>query len=226
MVHCWALHKFWKSLISIVVISTTVVTTEVLCISQQKTIKSTKLSPSFKPPNDYHFSIPISLDTEETQIKNENNKLIEKFWELWNDKRSITSLIRDNTIENNNGSDGDCAISPYCVKSQQLNIEDNPFQIIVYPRGIFSSSTTSKSTSASAYLSYIPNQYNDEIDIYWRIKLLNTATNTTLPIFTSGGLPRSNDTFISAMTFCSKNEAVDSVGRTNDWGKCKKIETI
>jgi hypothetical protein len=32
------------------------------------------------------------------------------------------------------------------------------------------------------------------------------------------GLPRSNDTWSSAMTFTSRFEAVDSVGRTADWG--------
>jgi hypothetical protein len=71
---------------------------------------------------------------------------------------------------------------------------------------------------AAAYLKFKPTSPGDEADVAWTLQLVSGRSGTALPIFTSGGLPRSNDTWSSAMTFTSRFEAVDSVGRTADWG--------
>ena len=140
-----------------------------------------------------------------------------KFWSLWNDKRSFVDLIRDET----NYKDDDSAKDeiPYCVVSDEFIVEGSKFQVLLYPRGVYSSTDQPlRGTPASAYLSYLPDKYGDEVDICWKLRLVNGNINEALPIETSGGLPKSTTTWSAAMTFCSPQEAVDSVGRTSDWG--------
>lgn len=175
----------------------------------------------------YTFSVPLQ------NAKPKPDSAIDTLVELWNDPRPITSLIASDDRsyvgerENANGS-GKKEI-PYCIISDEFEIEHESFQILLYPRGRFvrdysstasSSSTDNISTTitgpASAYLRYLPKQYGDEVDIAWKLKL--RTKDKTLPVGTSGGLPKSKDTWSSAMTFCNEFEAVESVGRATDWG--------
>ena len=177
-------------------------------------------------PNTYTFSIPLQNKRPKPE------SFIETFKELWNDPRPVTSLISSNDrtnvgeIENDSGSMEDI---PYCIISDEFEVENEKFQILLYPRNRFVGDSSSITTSegefipgaASAYLRYLPKQYGDEIDIAWKLKLcskVNGDDKQTLSISTSGGLPKSNTTWSAAMTFCTEVESVESVGRTTDWG--------
>ena len=163
----------------------------------------------------------------------------ETFDRLWNDKRSLADLWRDsalagstkNDLDNNQDSD-----IPYCLVSDKFTVAattSSPanltFQVLLYPRGVYSSRPTglTDQTPASAYLSFCgSSNSNDEkeqafpteADVAWKLQLVNRRTNQALPVVTSGGLPRSKTTWSAAMTFCTLAEAVDSLGRTADWG--------
>ena len=156
--------------------------------------------------------------------------------QLWNDPRPVTSLIGDAIDKvNDNDDDDDTARGkpkaiPYCILSDEFEIQQrHKFRILLYPRGRFAGSSSSSTSSpslagpAAAYLRYIPEKYGDEVDISWKLRLVDTRDKNTnneqaLPIMTSGGLPRSNTTWSAAMTFCSEWEDIESVGRAADWG--------
>jgi signal peptidase I len=185
----------------------------------------------------YSFSVPL------INARPKPESFIDTFIELWNDPRSVTSLVAtdDRSFVGERENDkGTTEEIPYCIISDEFKIENESFQILLYPRGRFvrdysSTSTNNGSNSsndgivtgpASAYLRYLPKQYGDEIDIAWKLKLCAKDTDTskkqedskTLSVVTSGGLPRSKDTWSAAMTFCTELEAVESVGRATDWG--------
>jgi len=77
----------------------------------------------------------------------------------------------------------------------------------------YSSTDGTVTGPASAYLRYLPKQYGDEIDIAWKLRLVDASGKECKPltVATSGGLPKSEDTWTSAMTFCAEMEAVESV---------------
>ena len=146
---------------------------------------------------------------------------------LWNDPRPVTSLIRDaldsktTADESESSSNGD-EIS-YCMLSDEFLVDNqHRFRISLFPRGRFaagsSSSFKANNGPAAAYLRYFPDQYGDEVDVGWKLTLVDTRTNASLPIITSGGLPKSNTTWSAAMTFCADNEDIESCGRAADWG--------
>jgi signal peptidase I len=160
----------------------------------------------------FYFNVTIPLDT----VRPAPRDPVEQFQRLWNDKRSLADVLRDQTSNNE---------VPYCLVSETFDIplhNDNnlTFQVLLYPRGVYGSSTSvgGNNVAASAYLSFHSHYPGVEADVAWRLKLIDATNNETLPIVTSGGLPRSNSTFSAAMTFCTPSEALDSVGRTADWG--------
>jgi signal peptidase I len=180
-------------------------------------------------PEAESFSVPLTAERPApTTAKGTLNR-------LWNDPRPVTSLIRDALDSKasageessdgsiNGGGGGGSGEIPYCLVSEAFMVDRrHKFLISLFPRGRFAagSSTSFKANKgpAAAYLRYIPNYYGDEVDIAWRLKLVDTRTNTSLPIITSGGLPRSNTTWSAAMTFCVDNEDIESCGRAADWG--------
>jgi len=180
--------------------------------------KTTKESPSSSFPKTESFSVPLISErpAPATATATLNR--------LWNDPRPVTSLIRDALDDKNpteeNTKNGEI---PYCLVSDQFLVDNqHRFTVSLFPRGRFaagsSSSFKANNGPAAAYLRYVPNEYGDEVDIGWKLKLVNTQTNTSLPIMTSGGLPRSNTTWSVAMTFCADNEDIESCGRAADWG--------
>lgn len=161
------------------------------------------------------------------KIRPEPTSAMDRFWRLWNDKRSFVDLVRDSNAENTDNGSG----LPYCLVSDQFQVANLTFQVLLYPRGVYSSASSSSSSSlltnvddrkrsASAYLSFWPNQRGQEADVAWKLKLVSKTNGKekVLPVETSGGLPKSNTTWSAAMTFCSPAQAVDSLGRTADWG--------
>lgn len=178
----------------------------------------------------YGFSIPL------INARPKPNNVFDTFVELWNDPRPVTSLIGDRatvgtvttSATNNTRHTTNESEIPYCIISDEFEIEGQKFQILLYPRGRFVSSSNGPNggrlTSdyipgpASAYLRYLPQTYGDEIDIAWKLQLLNTLDEKALPVATSGGLPKSNTTWSAAMTFCTESEAIESIGRATDWG--------
>lgn len=150
--------------------------------------------------------------------------------QLWNDPRPVTSLIRDALDskskpkeENSNNGSSKSGEIPYCLVSDEFLVDNqHRFIVSLFPRGRFaagsSSSFKANNGPAAAYLRYVPDHYGDEVDIGWKLRLVNSHTNTSLPIMTAGGLPRSNTTWSAAMTFCSDNEDIESCGRAADWG--------
>lgn len=148
---------------------------------------------------------------------------IDTFIELWNDPRPVTSLFGDRTRAGQwEGKDGKTEDIPYCIVSEEFQIGKGAFQILLYPRGRFVGASSSLYGGlASAYLRYLPEKYGDEIDIAFKLRLcVKQADGTTIPlqVATSGGLPKSDDTWSAAMTFCTEFEALESVGRATDWG--------
>lgn len=186
-------------------------------------------------PRSYTFSVPL------VNAKPKPSNVFETFVELWNDPRPVTTSLLSNNDrssvgsiirESNGNDDGDTNDNnveniPYCIISDKFEVESESFQVLLYPKGFTSSSTSStldelKDGSAmgyaSAYLRYLPHSYGDEVDITWKLKLIDTRTSQALSVRTSGGLPRSSDTWSSGMTFCAETEAIESVGRATDWG--------
>jgi signal peptidase I len=180
-------------------------------------------------PTTYSFSIPL------INPRPKPTSFVDKFIELWNDPRPISSLVQSS--DSSYVGTGDNEV-PYCIISDEFYIDDEAFQILLYPCGRFVGGSASLSSgdgektivsgAASAYLRYLPKKYGDEIDIAWKLRLRsskspdtsegNSRDTTYLQISTSGGLPRSPDTWSAAMTFCHELEAVESVGRATDWG--------
>lgn len=164
-------------------------------------------------PRTYNFSIPL------VNARPKPQNFIGTFVELWNDPRPVSSLISNSDRSNVGLNNADEKI-PYCIISDEFDVENEKFQVLLYPRGRFVSTTVSGSDSsneiygpASAYLRYLPKKYGDEIDIAWKMQLVdNRRPSKPLPVVTSGGLPKSNDTWSAAMTFCTEVEAVESVG--------------
>ena len=167
--------------------------------------------------NTFSFSVPLISERPTPQTR----------WatlqQLWNDPRPVTSLIGD-AIGNTDDGDERTKSSdiPYCLWSDEFLIGDNQqqhsFRILLYPRCRFASAQGNQQGPAAAYVRYIPQEYGDEVDVAWKLRLVDTRTNTSLPIMTSGGMPRSNTTWSAAMTFCSEHEDLGSVGRAADWG--------
>lgn len=176
----------------------------------------------------YKFSVPL------VNARPKPTSIIETFVELWNDPRPITSLVTSDDrslVGERQNDDGAKEEIQYCIVSDEFKIENQSFQILLYPRGRFvrDYSVTGPAENgivtgpAGLYLRYLPQEYGDEIDIAWKLKLCDMDPNKTrgeksLSVATSGGLPRSKDTWSSAMTFCTEMEAVESVGRATDWG--------
>jgi len=134
---------------------------------------------------------------------------------LWNDPRPINEAFSSDAPGDTDDGLYTAETLPYRLTTGNFAIHNQTFEIILYPRGILDREAVG---SAAAYLRYHPSKPGDEIDISWTMRLLDGETGSPLPLFTSGGLPRSRDTWSSAMTFTSSFERVDSLGRTGDWG--------
>ena len=158
-------------------------------------------------PRKGQFSVPVGQ--RDTNLK-------EKFESLWTDPRPISSLIRGGGRNGNDGGGG----TPYCLSSAPFETLGCRFEVLLYPRGLLAGSSAAPSSGdrASAYLRYLPDAPGDEIDVAWTLRLTDGRGGTAIPVETSGGLPRSADTWSSAMTLCSAEEAVTGIGRSNDWG--------
>ena len=209
-------------------------------VPPSNTVGDPKIRPPQSSNNKYgvteYFSVPLTVD----QVRPEPKGFFATFDQLWNDPRPVTSLIGD-ALENSNNNDNNMENKdvdiPYCIVSDTFVIQDqHTFRILLYPRGRFAGSSSSSSSTSSArgtgpaaaYLRYIPDAYGDEVDISWKLRLVDTTANDGvtqqqseadgLPIMTSGGLPKSNTTWSAAMTFCSEWEDIESVGRAADWG--------
>ena len=187
----------------------------------QQEMKS-KTQSQTSPSKSYSYEYSIPLDTARPKPQS----IMDTLTELWNDPRPITDIVqsKDRTMVGQlQSTSGDVQAIPYCIQSTEFLMDTESFQILLYPRGrVMSSPTTSSSDNvsgpASAYLRYLPSHYGDEVDLTWTLRLRDVRSNTTLPIETSGGFPKSNDTWVAAMTFCTDVEAVESVGRATDWG--------
>ena len=149
-----------------------------------------------------------------------DSQKVEETWQakldrLWNDPRPFTEAFDDDVAAT--GGDGAFTSEtlPYRLTTGTFDIHNQTFECILYPRGILNREAVG---SAAAYLRYHAANPGDEVDIDWTLRLIDGRTGNALPLFTSGGLPRSNDTWSSAMTFTSNMERVDSLGRTGDWG--------
>jgi signal peptidase I len=176
-------------------------------------------------PEAEFFSVPLIAERPEPKTA------LSTLDRLWNDPRPVTSLIRDaldskTTIDESGSSNGISSNGDeisYCLLSDEFLVDNkHRFRISLFPRGRFAagSSTSFKANNgpAAAYLRYFPNEYGDEVDVGWKLTLVDTRTNASLPIITSGGLPKSNTTWSAAMTFCADNEDIESCGRAADWG--------
>jgi len=178
---------------------------------------SQRTPPGTGYPEAKSFSVPL------TTVRADPTTAVATWKRLWNDPRPITSLIRD-ALDNKLVADdqNDDAV-PFCLVSEMFLVDQrHRFQISLFPRGRFAagSSTSFKANNgpAAAYLRYFPDRYGDEVDVAWRLTLVDTRTNSSLPVISSGGLPRSNTTWSAAMTFCADNEDIESCGRAADWG--------
>jgi signal peptidase I len=178
----------------------------------------TKATSSLKaPPSTFPKTFSFSVSLINARPKPES--FVDSFIELWNDPRPVTSLL--NVVGERETAAGEIEEIPYCIISAKFQIDTELFQILLYPRGRVVSGSTANDGPASAYLRYLPKKYGDEVDIAWNLQLgiLHDDKNfKVFPVSTSGGLPKSNTTWSAAMTFCSDNEAVESVGRATDWG--------
>lgn len=222
MLHCiFFLMNYVVTLILITV-------TTVSCLSAISTTKN--------------YKIRVPLNT----VRKSTNPL-DILSELWNDPRPIGAVVRSNRtfVGKVKNDDGILKDIPYCVLSDKFQIFGESFQILLYPRGRFvgdDNNLVNVSGPAAVYLRYLPKEYGNEIDITYRLRLVDSRNNVPLPIATSGGLPRSNNTWSSAMTFCSEagevmisifisyhenrnrrlikcfSEAIESIGRATDWG--------
>jgi hypothetical protein len=157
---------------------------------------------------EYNVKVPFKT------VRDSSNP-IDILSELWNDPRPIGTVIQSNRafVGKVLNDDGIIRDIPYCILSDQFDICGENFQILLYPRGRFvddDKNSLNVSGPAAAYLRYLPNKYGNEIDITYKLRLVDSRNNVPLPIMTSGGLPRSNYTWSSAMTFCNE------VGETMD----------
>jgi len=216
-------------------ITTTKKTTAPSCSSQSKEPNNNNNNNRKKHyPIIESFSVPFMK--ERPQPKTFGSTLNQ----LWNDPRPVTSLVgdavRSGSSSNNNNNNINGKVIPYCLWSDEFLVDrKHKFRLSLFPRGRFAAALSSTSSEqpdeasdsgsdsnvggyAAAYLRYIPNEYGDEVDIGWRLRLVDTRTNTSIPIVTSGGLPKSNTTWSAAMTFTSDNEDIESCGRCADWG--------
>mmetsp|Transcript_32879 Transcript_32879/g.38282 ORF Transcript_32879/g.38282 Transcript_32879/m.38282 type:complete len:594 (-) Transcript_32879:413-2194(-) len=191
-----------------------------LCLSTNSISVTTQTKPP-KHHKTYKLSIPLN------KSKPKPNNIFEKLNELWNDPRPITSVLSKNDRSNVGTiiqETNDEKNIPYCIISDEFEVESQKFQVLLYPRGRFVSGKVRNENNdilsgpASAYLRYLPTVYGDEVDITWTLQLRDRRTLQPLQIVTSGGLPKSNTTWSAAMTFCAENEAIESVGRATDWG--------
>mmetsp|Transcript_2730 Transcript_2730/g.8024 ORF Transcript_2730/g.8024 Transcript_2730/m.8024 type:complete len:614 (-) Transcript_2730:90-1931(-) len=172
-----------------------------------------------RPSSEQDNEPAVVVTTSFSRTIQADSQKVEETWQakldrLWNDPRPFTEAF-----------DGDVAIGdndvftsetlPYRLTSGTFDIHNQTFECILYPRGILNREAVG---SAAAYLRYHAASPGDEVDMDWTLRLINGRTGEALPLFTSGGLPRSNDTWSSAMTFTSNMERVDSLGRTGDWG--------
>lgn len=178
------------------------------------------------------FSIPLTVERPQP------TSVFDTWNRLWNDPRPVSSLIQDAIKSNSNSNnDEENSTIPYCLLSEEFLVpavsddddldddhKQHRFQISVFPRGRFATSSASSKAntgqSSGVYLKYIPDKYGDEVDVLWKLTLVDTADTTIklLPILTSGGLPKSDTTFTCGMTFCVENEDIESCGRCADWG--------
>ena len=206
------------------------------------TTATTKKPSTKKLPNEELFSVSLIKARPEP-------KTFKATWNrLWMDPRPVTVVIREafgssgagsstigqettNTDTNKNTNNK----IPYCVVSDEFVIQkQHRFRISLFPGGRQAAGATADpnpNANAAAYLQYIPNHPGDEVDVGWKLELVDKRTTPTstaststsslapaLAISTSGGLPRSNTTWSAAMTFCSEPEALESCGRAADWG--------
>ncbi len=197
--------------------------------------KSVSSKVNLREEKTYSFSVPLE------NARPKPNDFVSTFIELWNDPRPVTSLIKTDDrsfVGERQNENGKMEEIPYCIISDKFEIgnEDEYFQILLYPRGRFvrdySSVNGIITGPASAYLRYLPKRFGDEIDIAYKLRLVHDVVNESgdveskpLGVITSGGLPRSKDTWSSAMTFCTEMEAVESVGRATDWGSSSWLAT-
>ena len=79
-------------------------------------------------------------------------------------------------VDDDNDNDNIVENIPYCIMSDEFEIEKHSsFQILLYPKGFtssFASTSTSSSSStgyASAYLRYLPKSYGNEVDITYKL---------------------------------------------------------
>ena len=149
-----------------------------------------------------------------------DSQKVEETWQakldrLWNDPRPFTEAFDDDVAETAVDGMFTSETLPYRLTTGKFDVHNQTFECILYPRGILNREAVG---SAAAYLRYHSANPGDEVDVDWTLRLIDGRTGEALPLFTSGGLPRSNDTWSSAMTFTSNMERVDSLGRTGDWG--------
>ena len=171
--------------------------------------------------NSYTLDIPLR------NIRPRPNSPLKKLQRLWNDPRPVGVAIMDS----GDREDEEEGMIPYCIQSEVVELSPGfPFRVLLYPQG-----RLGQKYQASVYLSFEPKEYGDEIDLSWSLSLSShnngeenydesPADHTDekdcflLPVMTSGGLPRSNTTWSSSMTFCHEAESVESLGRAYDWG--------
>jgi hypothetical protein len=150
------------------------------------------------------YNIRVPLNT----VRKSTNPL-DILSELWNDPRPIGTVVRSNRtfVGKVKNDDGTLKDIPYCILSEKIQICGESFQILLYPRGRFvgdDNNLVNVSGPAAVYLRYLPKEYGNEIDITYKLRLVDSRNNVPLAITTSGGLPKSNNTWSSAMTFCSE----------------------
>jgi len=209
----------------------------------------TKKTITTKLPNEESFSVSL------IKARPEPKTFMATWNRLWMDPRPVTVVIREafassggsSTIgqettdtDTNKDTNTDTNKIPYCLVSDEFVIQkQHRFRISLFPRGRLAAGATANpnpNANAAAYLQYIPNHPGDEVDVGWKLELVDKRTKSThtsttststsasttlalaLAISTSGGLPRSNTTWSAAMTFCSEPEALESCGRAADWG--------
>lgn len=161
------------------------------------------------------FVLPLKQSFSATVKRRSKPTIWERLERLWSDPRPVWALGNDDDGGDHlETSDGTAAL-PYCLSTGEFEAAGCTFECLIYPRGILDRADVG---NAAAYLKFKPQAPGEEADVRWTLKLVDGRTQKSLPIVTSGGLPRSNDTWSSAMTFTSGFEAVDSVGRTADWG--------
>ena len=180
-------------------------------------------SSSSAPPSssvDQQQHRPAVITTSFSRTIQADSQKVEETWQaklnrLWNDPRPFNEAFDDDAAVMDDNGVFTAETLPYRLTTGTFDVHNQTFECILYPRGILNREDVG---SAAAYPRYHAASPGDEVDIGWTLRLINGRTGKALPLFTSGGLPRSNDTWSSAMTFTSNMERVDSLGRTGDWG--------